>query len=88
MGDKNTRFFQITTNNRFKRNLVGSVKVNGRLVEDPGQIKKVATNHFQNNFKKERRIRPALGGVFNRKRDLEVARHLRISLRKKKLWRP
>lgn len=35
LGDRNTRFFQISANNRFERNLVGSVRVNGRVFVEP-----------------------------------------------------
>ncbi|XP_058202821.1 uncharacterized protein LOC131317276 [Rhododendron vialii] len=47
--------------------MVGSVKVNARVLEDPKDIKEAAVEHFSNNFKEERVIRPVLGGVFHRR---------------------
>lgn len=76
LGDKNTRFFQVIANNRFKRNMVGSVKVNGRVLEDPKEIKEAVVVHFSNNFMEERSIRPKLGGVFIRKLNKDAANHL------------
>ncbi|XP_058211464.1 uncharacterized protein LOC131323632 [Rhododendron vialii] len=37
-GDKNTRFFQVVANNRYKRDVVGSINVSGRVVEDPSEF--------------------------------------------------
>lgn len=85
LGDRNTRFFQVTANNRFKRNLVGSVSVNGVMVEDPGMIKDAAVEFFGNNFKEERRIRPVLEGVFTRKLESGVARHLEKQFEEKEI---
>ncbi|XP_058181333.1 uncharacterized protein LOC131299773 [Rhododendron vialii] len=60
LGDKNTRYFQAIANNRFRRNMVGSVLVNGRVLEEPLEIKAAAVEHFSNNFQEERRIRAVL----------------------------
>lgn len=76
LGDKNTRFFQVIANYRFKRNMVGSIKMNGRLVEEPGEIKEAAVSYFSSNFKEERRHRTILGGHFNRRVTLDVALQL------------
>lgn len=67
LGDKNTKYFQSLANNRFRRNLLGSVVVNGCLLEDSGEINDAAAVHFGNNFKEEWISRPSLGGVFNRR---------------------
>lgn len=85
LGDRNIRFFQVTANNRFKRNLVGSIKVNGSMVEDPRMIKEAAAEYFCNNFKEERRIRPVLGGVFTRKLELGVAMQLEKQFEEKEI---
>lgn len=66
LGDKNTRYFQAIANNRYRRNMIGSVKVNDRVLDDPLEIKDAAVDHFSNNFKEERRLRPVLRGEFPR----------------------
>lgn len=73
LGYKNTRFFQAIANNRYRRNMVGSVKAYGRLLEDPKDIKTTAVDHFSFNFTGERLIRPVLGGVFLRKLSPETS---------------
>lgn len=67
LGDKNTRFFQVVANNRFRRNMVGSIKANGRVVENPMEIKEAAVEYFCTNFKEDLRSRPSLGGMIFRK---------------------
>ncbi|XP_058215782.1 uncharacterized protein LOC131326892 [Rhododendron vialii] len=62
LGDKNTRYFQAIANNRFRRNLVGSIKASGRLLEEPKDIKDAVVVHFKNNFKEDSIVRPRLGG--------------------------
>lgn len=76
LGDRNTRFFQTIANNRFERNMVGSVKVNGRVLEEPKEIKEAVVVRFSNNFMEERSIRPKLGGVFIRKLNEGAANQL------------
>ncbi|XP_058203081.1 uncharacterized protein LOC131317559 [Rhododendron vialii] len=85
LGDKNTRFFQISANNRFKRNLVGSIRVDGSVLVDPGQIKVAATKYFRVNFTEERKIRPDLGGFFSRKLNQASAMQLEIPFEEKEI---
>lgn len=73
LGDKNTRFFQAIANSRFKRNMVGSILVNGEMLEDPMAIKDAAVNYFSNNFTEERVYRAVLGGDFPRILSQEAA---------------
>ncbi|XP_058205582.1 uncharacterized protein LOC131319373 [Rhododendron vialii] len=65
LGDKNTKFFQVMANNRFRRNMVGAIKANGRMLDSPREIKGAAMEYFSNNFKEERFGRPVLGGLFS-----------------------
>ncbi|XP_058180157.1 uncharacterized protein LOC131298697 [Rhododendron vialii] len=76
LGDKNTRFFQVIANYRFKRNMVGFVKVDGSIIEELGDIKEAAVVYFRSNFKEERRFRTILGGSFNRRLNSDVAMQL------------
>lgn len=76
LGDKNTRFFQAIAKNRFKRNMVGSIVVNGRMLEDPLDIKEAAVEFFSNNFKEERGCRAVLGGDFPRTLPQDAANQL------------
>lgn len=85
LGDRNTRFFQITGNNRFKRNLVGSVMVDGLMVVKPEQKKEAATNFFRNNFSEERRTRPLLEGLFPRKLSTEIVLQLEFCFEEKEI---
>lgn len=64
LGDKNTKFFQISANNRFRKNLIGSIRINGSLVESPTIIKQAAKNHFFNIFKESHKLRSNLNGIF------------------------
>lgn len=73
LGDRNTQFFQITTNYRLKKNLLGSVKVNGRLLVRPKEIKDAAMEYFKNIFLDENEERPRLRGDFTRILKLEVS---------------
>lgn len=66
LGDRNTRFFQIVANNRFRRNIMGAVKVEGRMVEDPRDIKAEAVKYFESIFQEEHPCRNTLGGIFPR----------------------
>ncbi|XP_058180127.1 uncharacterized protein LOC131298670 [Rhododendron vialii] len=75
LGNKNTRYFQAIANNRFRRNMVGSIKVNGTLLEDPKDIKEAAIEHFRRNFHEEKVSRPMLGGTFQRKLDPDKSLH-------------
>ncbi|XP_058217437.1 uncharacterized protein LOC131328514 [Rhododendron vialii] len=52
---------------KFRRNMMGSIKANGRLEENPKEIKDAAVEYFCTNFKEEQRTRTTLGGVFIRK---------------------
>ncbi|XP_058198544.1 uncharacterized protein LOC131314067 [Rhododendron vialii] len=64
LGHRNTRFFQGIANYRFKKNMVGSIKVNGRVIEEPEEIKEAVVEYFMNNFTEERQNRSVLGGTF------------------------
>lgn len=75
LGDKNTRFFQAIANNIFKRNMVGSILVNGRMLEDPLDIKE-AVDDFSSNFMEERVCRAVLGGDFPRILSQDAANQL------------
>ncbi|XP_058222941.1 uncharacterized protein LOC131332660 [Rhododendron vialii] len=46
--------------------MVGSIKVNDRVLEDPMEIKAAAIDYFSDNFKEERKLRPMLGGELPR----------------------
>lgn len=73
LGDKNTRFFQIVANNRFRKSVMGSVKVEDRVVEDPKEIKLEAVRYFQAIFNEDQPYRATLGGVFTRTLPQEIA---------------
>ncbi|GMI72472.1 hypothetical protein HRI_000916500 [Hibiscus trionum] len=45
-GDRNTRFFHLSTSHRRKTNAIEVIKVNGSSVTDPGLIKKAVKDHF------------------------------------------
>lgn len=45
-GDKNTRLFHLMASRRQRKNLLGSVKVNGVEFEDPTTVRQVVVNHF------------------------------------------
>lgn len=49
-GDKNTRLFHLMASNRQKKNFLGSVKVNGVVVEDPSMVRQEVENHFIRGF--------------------------------------
>lgn len=85
-GDKNTRYFQTIANNRFRRNLVGSIEVNGRLLEDPGEIKLAAAEYFENNFKEKGRVRPRLVGIFHRSLGLEISAEIEKPFEEREIW--
>lgn len=67
LGDRNTKFFQISTNNRYMRNFIGIIEFEGVVYDDPVQIKQAAVKYFQNRFKNQVWSRPVLGGNFSRK---------------------
>lgn len=46
---------------------MGAIKFNGRIMEEPKEIKDAAVEYFMNNFTEERYCRPCLGGVFPRR---------------------
>ncbi|GMJ13795.1 hypothetical protein HRI_005048700 [Hibiscus trionum] len=52
-GNKNTKFFHITASIRRSRNLIPSVKVGNKLVENPGSIAKAFVDYFSENFNKK-----------------------------------
>lgn len=58
---------QIIANNRFRRNLIGSIRTNGGLLESPSLIKQAAKDHFCNLFKESHKTRSSLQGHFPRK---------------------
>lgn len=62
----NTRCFQVIDNKKFKKKLVGSVRWNGSLVEDPLQIKQAVVSHFSNIFKEDYVSKAEPGGTFPR----------------------
>ncbi|KAI8535207.1 hypothetical protein RHMOL_Rhmol10G0155700 [Rhododendron molle] len=66
LGDKNTRFFQAMANNKYKRNMVGSIVVNGRVLEEPLDIKEATVEYFSRNFFEERVHKVVLEGEFPR----------------------
>lgn len=53
-------------NNRFKRNLIGSIKVEGVVIEDPIQIKAAAVNHFSKIFTQGIQAESFIEGSFPR----------------------
>lgn len=65
-GDRNTRFFQAFANNRFRRNFIGTMEVNGTLIENHEQIKEEAENYYKSVFSNQNWSRPRLGGGLNR----------------------
>lgn len=46
--------------------MVRSIKANGRLLEELQDIKEAVVDHFSNNFKDERAVRPMLGVSLSR----------------------
>lgn len=64
LGDRNTRFFQITANNSYRKNMIDSIKVGGRVIEEPELIKAAAVNYFRTCFVEEVKDRSKLGGGF------------------------
>lgn len=76
LGDKNNRFFQMQANYRFKKNKLGSVLVDNRLIVTPEEIKEEAIKYFNNLFKEEKQARPGIGGVFFKKLPQETAREI------------
>lgn len=71
-GDKNTRYFQAIANNRFRKNMMGSIKANGRVVVNPEEIKEADVEHFKANFIEDHTIRPGIEGEFRRRISPEV----------------
>lgn len=67
LGDRNTKFFQISANNRYRRNFIGSIELEGVIYEEPEQIKQMAVKYFEARFKNQIWRRPELGGNFHRK---------------------
>ncbi|GFY85720.1 hypothetical protein Acr_04g0004580 [Actinidia rufa] len=61
-GDRNTRYFQAMANNRYRRNFLGSILVDGQLVGEPTQIKDEAVSYFSSIFDNKRWLKPSLGG--------------------------
>lgn len=61
--DRNTRFFHITSNNRYRKNLIGAIKVVERVIEEPNLIQLVVVNHFNECFKEEVRSRSKMEGT-------------------------
>lgn len=86
LGDKNTKYFQTIVNNRYRRNLVGSVKMNSQVLEDPGEIKVAAVSYFSNNFKEEMRIRPSLGGILPRNLPSEASVQIGNQFEEGEIW--
>lgn len=76
LGDKNTKFFQITGSNRFGKNLISSVKVNGKILEEPVLIRNAAVDHFNSCFREECMVRITLNGRFSRKLSAKQAQFL------------
>ncbi|PSR84913.1 Endonuclease [Actinidia chinensis var. chinensis] len=63
LGDKNTKFFQTFANSRYRKNFIGSVEVDGVMLEDPNLIKSAAIDYFSKLFDEETWTRPRLGGM-------------------------
>lgn len=76
LGDRNTRFFQITAKNRYRKNLIDSIRVDGSFIEEPNLIKSAAVNHFNEGLKEEVRDRSLMEGIFRRKISVEQAQDL------------
>lgn len=56
----------------------------GRLVEDPNEIKAAAVDYFRNNFLEERTIQPGLGDTFILKIRSEESLQLERSFEEKR----
>lgn len=56
--------------------MIGSVKVNGVILEEPYLIKAAAVSHFKERFHQEKMNRTKIGGVFNRRIFSEQAERL------------
>ncbi|XP_028061079.1 uncharacterized protein LOC114264595 [Camellia sinensis] len=63
-GDKNTRLFHLMASRRQRKNLLGSVKVNGVVFENPTMVRQVVVNHFSRVFIENWKFRPKLLGPF------------------------
>lgn len=46
-------FFKTLKNKRYHRNLIGAIKAEVRVLEEPNQIKEAAVTYFSNIFKEE-----------------------------------
>nr|CCA65974.1 hypothetical protein [Beta vulgaris subsp. vulgaris] len=62
-GDRNTKFFHMVASNKKRRNFIASIKVNGRRIEKPNQIKEEAVTFFKEIFTEEFTERPTLEGL-------------------------
>lgn len=69
-------FFQIIANNRFRNTLIGSVKVERRVLEEPDLIKAAAVNYFRNRFKEDIVNTSTLVGSIRRKISGELSNML------------
>lgn len=67
LGDKNANFSKIIANNRYKRNSICSIKVGGRVLEEPAQIRATVVDYFRNIFNENLSNRPKFCGSINRK---------------------
>ncbi|XP_028055237.1 uncharacterized protein LOC114259414 [Camellia sinensis] len=62
--DKNTRFFHIMASRRQRKNLIDSVVVEGRRVENPEQVKLEVVRYFSQLFSENWKVRPIIKGPF------------------------
>lgn len=63
-GDKSTRLFHLMASNRQRKNFLGSVKVNGVVVEDPSMVRQEVENNFIRGFAESWKCKPKLLGPF------------------------
>ena len=74
-GDKNTKNFHCLANGRRRMNFVGNMKINGRNLAEPNEVKEGIANFFWNHYSRAGHFRPCARNMeVKRLSDFEVLR--------------